>query len=641
MSDLTTTQARFDAAKDKLVASTPVVPSDLRGFINAIGSAKFATLMPTDESKLASESHIDNVGQLIELTSNYLADYQPNSSDVTKDNAVQLIANEVTALNAEHSVIYSTRNQAATMELLGYGKEQTKTTAMLSLLRQQSLFDVSSVEKMPKLVDFLKNDTAVGDATLAEWGVALMSRHKQDLAALDPELNRGSMVNMASRKTFDSIIEHSKGNAALCAMMYENLGDPFTYPLYEHAIKDDNASYAMGILTHSKFGLLTNGKEGITADPQVKQLMQVLVKSDESVEHLSRLIETSKTPQSVSVMLESLIEAHNNSYNNQALSTLIDKVGGNLTKEQLNRIGELLVKNSQTQPVLPALQSVIDAAKAQDLPVSHLEDASSRIREELSDDIKGIKSPLSHYSTTTIDFTGVNKSVALRDAKSAPHLRMLLDAAISGYDGDITFKLNSSDSLLDRTANTALESYLYKNDSRSLNAIITKPIKSMEWDSLDARQQVLFEANKHNKQLPDIKLNDVDVLADIVDLDAAIYSNGKKLMALDQLRSSDDFLSEIQGIDSGSITIDDTGLGKAYDKTLLSSLKDTARKPEDTKVQSKLNSLVGLPVNTLSSKMENSEKKDNISGNIDKNNVVKSVVDAAKAAIPNILRRPE
>lgn len=641
MSEQSILQTRFDAAKDDLVASTPNIPHDLKSLITAIGSAKFAKLMPTDESKLASDSHITNVSTLIESAATSLSEYEPKPTDVTKDNSVQLLTDEVIALNAENPVIYSSRNQAATIDLLGHGKEQTQTIAMLSLLRQQSLFDVDSVSRMPTLVDFLKTDSNVGDATLAEWGVALMSRHKQDLVALDPELNRGSMVNMASRKTFDSIIDSAKTNPALCAMMYENLGDPFTYPLYEHAVRDNNDAYAMTVLAHSKYGLLTNSKEGTAADPQVKQLMQVVVKSDESAEHLGRLIGTSTTPQSVSVMLESLIDAHNNSYSRDGLSTLIDKVGGNLTKEQLNRIGELLVKNSQTQPVLPALKSVIDAAKAHDFPIHHLEDASNRIREELSSDIKNLDLPLSRYSTTTIDFSGVNKSVALRNAKSVPHLRSMLDGAIIGYDGDITFKINSSDSSLDDKANTALTDYLYKNDSKLLNDIITKPLKDIEWATLDQRQQVLFEANKHHKQLPVQDFSELDVLSDVVDSDAAIYSNGDKIMYLSELKSFNDYEDIARDTESNSITIDDTGLGKAYDKALLSTLKDTTRNPDDTKNQMKLNSLVGLPVNTLSSKIENTENKDNISGNIDKNNIVKNVVDAAKAVIPNALRRPE
>ena len=641
MTESTFLQTRFDAVKNDLIASTPAIPADLKGAISSIGSAKFAKLMPTDQSKRASEDNISGVGAIIEQATQSLSDYEPKGVSVTKDNAVQFITNEVAALNAEQPVIYSTRNQAATLDLLDYGKEQTKTVAMLSLLRQQSLFDVDVVSKMPKLVDFLKTDADVNDATLAEWGVALVKRHQQDLIALDPELNRGSMVNMASRKTFDSIIESAKTNPALCAMMYENLGDPFTYPLYEHSIKDSNAAYAMSILTHSKYGLLTNIKEGISADPQVKQLMQVLVKSDESADYLAQLIDTSKTPQSVSVMLESLIEAHNNSYDNAGVSLLIEKVGRNLSKEQLNRLGEVLVKNSQTQPVLPALKSIVDIAKERDFPVSHLEDASNRIREELKDEIKGITAPLSSYSTTTIDFTGVNKSVALRDAKSVPHLRLMLDQAVSNYDGAITFKINSSDSLLDSKANAALESYLYNNDSKALDRIVTKPLKSLDWESAEDRQQVVFEANKHNKQLPAQDFNGVKVMADVVEQQAAIYSDGNKLINLSDLKSVSDFIEESRGVDSSSITVDDTGLGKPFDKELLSTLKDIVRKPDDTKNQMKLNSLVGLPVNSLSSKMENIENNDKVSGNIDKNNIVKSAINAAKTAIPNVLRRPE
>lgn len=641
MSDSTVLQSRFDAAKEGLIASTPVVPDELKKLITGISSAKFVNLMPTDESKLASEGHISNVGDLMERASKYLFEYEPNGLDVTKDHAVQFIANEVTALNAEKPVIYSTRNQAAAVDLLDYGKEQTQTIAMLSLLRQQSLFNVESVSKMPTLVNFLKNDAEVNDVTLAEWGITLVKRHKQDLVALDPELNRGSMVNMASRKTFDAIIESAKTNPALCAMMYENLGDPFTYPLYEHSIKDKNAAYAMTILSHTQFGLLTKNKDGAAADPQVKQLMQVLVKSDESADHLAQLIETSSTPQSVSVMLESLIEAHNNSYNNQSISALINKVGHNLTKDQLNRLGEVLVKNSQTQPVLPALKSIIDVSKDRDFPTNHLEDASNRIREELSNEVKGIQSPLSHYATTTVDFTGVNKSVALRNAKSVPHLRILLDAAVAGYDGDITFKINSSDSLLDSKVNTALETYLYTDDAEALNVAITTPIKNLEWDSIEDRQQIFFEANKHNKQLPIQDSGGVLVLSDVVDKEAAVYSNNIKVMNLNELRCTNDFIEQARKLDSKSITIDDTGLGKPYDKELLSTIRDIIRKPDDTKNQMKLNSLVGLPVNALSSKIENIENKDNISGNIDKNNTIKSVVNAAKTAVPNVLRRPE
>lgn len=626
---------RFDRVKAALVSAATQPSEPLLDNLNLLTSARFTDLMLTDRLRAVGEDSKDRLGEILEGINDSLL---PSSDADTLDTNQAVIAKravyEVMDLNKTNPVGGATRNNDAIQALLKK-TDGNKAEGIISLSKQQVMFDNDVLNEIPDIVAFLKGDEDdITDSELAQISLVANDRLDQDKRLLDSGLNAGSFANFLNHKSFEAIFHRISHNPALASLMYDNLGEPFELSLYHQATKEGNSEYAMKLLSHSKHGLLKDSKHSTANNPQVKNLMQLVVKADGSEANINKLVDTATTPESLDVMLESLVDVHNSHYNSQNLANILDKVGAGMTSDQLKRFGEVLVKSYQQQPVLPALQKILDISSDKGFEFSHLERATVHIRDELNQDYQELKQPLSSYSATTIDFSGVNMSIALRDAKTLPHLQSMINQGLSGYNGAIDYEVNGSGSLLDETTKEALVDYFSTNNIEKLNDLMTKPLRSAEKDK-QKWAQLLFESNKQNKSLPPLALDDVNTLSDIVDKDAAVYSNGKKLIDLSEMRTSNDFTKKISDADGKSLSMDETGLGKDYDKKLLSTLRDVTDSPSNKQKQSELNDYVGLPVTELSSKIENQQENNQKSGNI-----IKKAIDSLGAATSS-LRQPQ
>lgn len=615
---------RYEALTAKFAATAGAgKPTVLEGMISRIGIARLASLMTTDKGKSIGDKAAENIAGLIEDINSEL-DLAKNDKALTASQT--LLANqaihELMALNDQKPIGYSNATNAAIKVLLVDTGENVGTLGRIALLRNTDLFDKKSTAAMPVLVDFIKGvDINVSDSKLAEF--AVVANRSLDLAKRnqDSGLIQGSFNNLLNHKVFEELPHRMMMNAPLTAVMFGVAGKAFANDLYEHCIKDNNDSYAIDLLSHSKYGLLKENTTNFTNDPQIKSLLQILIKSDDFSRNIDRLFDMTETPKQLDLMLESLSDVHNNYYSSQNLVIILDKVGATMSADQLKRFGEVMVKNYQHQPVMPALQKILDIGKEKNYEFSHLERASNHIRQELNADFQKITSPMTAYSTVTIDFPTANTSIALRDSKSVPHLQSMIDNSVGVDAIALDFELNSSDSLLDQTVKNAIGDYMTNGDATKLNKLMSVPIRTAEKDS-KKWAQLLFEANKQDKSLPPLSFEGVDMLSDIVSNDASVYAGSQQLISLSDLHSSDDIIDKLREYGSKTLTVDETGLGKAYDKDLLSALKNCADYPDDKQKQSALNDFVGLPVTELSSKIEKQQEKEQSDGNF-----IKKVTD--------------
>lgn len=627
MNDITadTTASRYEAINKHLSNSgfgAETTP-ELKDQLELVGAVRLASLMSTDEGKKRGDDAAENISGLIEgISLRLLSD----GADFEKPPALPLkrAVHELMALNNDKPIGHSNSTNTAIKTLLTSADEDTSTLGRLALSRHQDLFDKSSTTEMPILIDFIKGEeVTIPDSRLAEIAIVADRRLNSAKRNQDSGLIQGSFVNLANHKVFEELLYRIETNPNLSLVMFQNLGESFAPSLYEHSIKDNNDSYAMSLLSHSEHGLLKGSKANMTNDLQVQNLLQLVVKSDNASENISRLVDMSNSPESLDTMLESLSEVHNNHYNSQNLANILDGVGSTMSSDQLKRFGEILVKNHQHQPVLSALQKIIDIGQEKGYEFNYLERASVQIRKDLDSEYQELRLPLTAYSSITIDFPDANASIALRDGKSVPHLRLLIDSSVGDKAGRLDFEVNGSDSLLDETMRQAVNDYMIGDDATALNKAMFLGIRSAEKD-VKRRAQFLFEANKQNKSLPPLSLDEINMMSDVAGRDAAVFSGNKELIKLSDFHSSDDILDKLTEQESKLLSIDETGLGKDYDKRLLSALKDCSDNPKDKQKQSDLNELVGLPVTELSSKIENQQSDGNF---------IKKVTDSLITAV--------
>lgn len=623
--------SRYEAIGNKLSARPLKNNPTLERDVALLGMARLGSLMPIDEGKDIADKANENIGGLLDRINERVADGASSNDSVAGIN--NLAVYELIALNNKKPIGHSNSTNTAIKTLLLGTDEKTGTLGRLALSRHQDLFDKKETEQMPSLVGFVKGeDTGIADSTLVE--IAIIADATLNTAKMnqDSGLIQGSFPNLVNHKVFEELQHRIDNKPLLSSLMFKQFGKSFAPSLYEYAMKTGSDSCAMDLLGNSKHGLMKDSKSNITTDPQVKSLLELVVKSNKSDENIGRLVAMTTTPESLDVMLESLTDVHNNHYSSQNLANIVDKVGSVMSADQLKRFGETLVKNYQYQPVLPALQKIIDAGKEKGYEFGHLDRASSQIRQELNNDFNQLTSPLSAYSTTTIEFPDSNVSIALRDSKSVPHLQLMINEAVGDEAGE--FEISGSDSLVDRTTVDALTSYMVDGDAAKLNSLMSSPIRTTEKNS-KKRAQLLFEANKQNKTLPPLSLDEINMLSDVVGKDAAIYAGDKHLISLSDLHSSNDIADKLAEHGSKYITVDETGLGKEYDKKLLSTLKDYADDPKNKQKQSDLNELVGLPVTELSSKIENQQENQQSDGSF-----IKKVTDSLLTTVRSPKQTP-
>lgn len=625
MSNMTTIDLsdRYEALFDNLSFASSSVNTSLESNIALIGVARLGSLMSTDEGKAQGDKAAADINGVLGRINDELTkqvDDVGMPSEITP--LANLAAYELVALNDHKPLGHSNETNTKVKVLLGKVEESVSTIGRLSLSRPQELFDKRSTEKMPTLISFIKGEGVdISDSQLAE--IALIANQTLDASKRkqDTGLIQGSFLNLVNHKVFEEVQHRVEDNPALSSLMFTQFGDSFAAGLYNHAIQG-NDDYAMNLLSNSNYGLLKDSKTNVVNNPQVKSLMQLVVKSGGSEANIDRLISMANTSDSLDVMLEGLVEAHNNHYNSQNLSNALDKIGASMSLEQLKRFGEVLVKNHQDQPVLPALQKILDISNERGQELGHLERASSQIRQELNAAYGGLTAPMSAYSTVTIDFPSANTSLAIRDSKSVPHLRLMIENSVGAAAGTLDFEINHSNSLLDTTIESALTDYITNNDATKLNDLMALPIRGGEKDT-KKRAQLLFEANKQNKSLPPLALDHINMLSDVVDKKVAVHASDSHVISLSDFHSTNDIVNKLAQINPKSLSIDETGLGGDYDKKLLAAIKDFAEQPDNKQKQSDLNDLVGLPVTELSSKIENQQQNSQSDGNF-----IKKVTDS-------------
>lgn len=617
--------SRYESIKADLLAAAPKPPADLSSKLGVLSAARLSNLMLTDNLKSVGEDGREHLGELLEDI-NKATDAMPDANVFAKRAVF-----EVMAINNIIPVGQSNRNSTSIKALLDK-TDANKSAGVVALSRQQTMFDTGVTRDMPDVVDFIKgNEAALTDSQLAQVMLVANNRLDQDKRLSDSALNAGSFVNLLNHKGFESVFHRISDNPNLALLMFENLGEPFALSLYHHSIDNSSDSHAMSLLSHSKHGLLKDAKTNVVNDPQIKSLMQFLVKGENATSNIDRLLSTAKTPHSMDAMLDALTDVHNDHYSAQNLANVLDKVGAGLSTDQLKRFGEALVKSYQQQPVLPALKKLLDISKDKGVRFSHIERASAHIRDELEQDFKALTSPASRYSTTAIEFDGSVDTVFLKDAKSIPHLQIMIDKGLASTDG---YQIHSGDTLLDQKTKDALIDYLDTGNPQSLNSLMTQPIRASEKDS-SKWGQLLFEANKQNRNMPTNTTDDIKVMSDIVNTRAGVFADGERLADLRDIRSSNDLMNKLGSVNIRSLDIDETGLGKDYDKRLLSSIKELAEEPTSFEKQCELNDLVGLPVTELSSKIEKPQENNTKSGNI-----IKNAIDSLGAATSS-LRQPK
>lgn len=622
---LDSNESRYQAVIKDLTGKTPKLPMELKSQLDLVSAARLASLMSTDEGKEVGDKASEDIGGLIKGVNDHISTYLKSNDDAPSDLALlsKRSTYEVLALNEHSKIGHSADIDEAVNTLLARSDERTGTLGRIALLKQQDLFDKKVTATMPTFIDFIKGeDVDIPDSQLSELAVIADRTLNTVKKNNDSGLIQGSFVNLANHKVFEEILSRIDSNPTLSMVMFENLGKSFTSSLYEHAIQNADDSHAMSLLSNSEHGLLRDSKPNATNNPQVRELLQLVVKSGNSNANLDRLVGMATTPASLSAMLENLTDVHNNHYDSQNLANIVDKVGSTMSADQLKHFGEAMVKNYRHQPVLPALQKILDIGEDKGYEFGHLERASGQIRKELNNDFQNLTLPLSSYSSVTIDFPSAQTSIALRDARSASHLMMLINKSVDRAAGGLDFEFNGADSLLDSMVEDAVTDYMTNGDAGELNRLMSSPVRSVEKDT-KKRSQLLFEANKQNRSLPPLPLDDMEVLSDVVDKDAAVYSGDKILVHLEALHSSNDILAKLAEHGSRSLSVSDTGLGKDYDKKLLASLKDCADNPDDKQKQSNLNELVGLPVTELSSKIEKQQENKQSDGNF-----IKKVTDS-------------
>ena len=602
---------RTEAIIDSLLNESPSIPCELLNQSNLLTLARARRLTLTESSAdVATQAFKDRLmifGDINSITSSDTATYSPAIHD--------LIAHQSHDLIQESDAVTSLNELSLLNSLSGKASMVVDTRCLITHQNDNNLFNLTTTNRMNEFVSFIKTDNIDNKLSLIDYGLASIHKQEANLVQSDAESIAISFVNLASDKSYTALLDKSEIQPDVAAVMFSSVGKPFAENLYAHTKATDHDKYAISLLTHPRHGWLVGGGDP-NSSSYIKSLMAIVAKSNDSELHLDRIISLSDNTETTTSVIETLIDAHNNIYDTTNISTLINKVGGRLSSEQINRISNLLLKSCDTQPVLGSLQAIADLNKSKGYDVEHLETAMQAIKDRMSSDFSSLDKPISQYSTTSIDFTGVNDSVYVSAAQSTPHLQLMIDDMLSGYKGDVTFTISATDTALDQSVKKALEQYLFKDNAYDLNKLISTPIRETEKTSSAKWSQLLFEAAKQEKSkspiLPSDTINNLSAIADenkFLTISSSKTMKSSRL-PLNQLKTSNDILDVISSDSADSFKLDTTGLGKAYDKALSGAITDLLSAPSDNKHLSALDDLLGLPIERLSTNIEINHSSD-------------------------------
>lgn len=606
-----------------LLSESPLLPPDLLKQSNLLTLARIKSLTLTERGgDLAEKSFNDRLAIFSDIDAMTSAEGE-NYPVAVHD----LIAHQAHDLIKESGKTASVKELGVLDSLAGKASMVVDTCCLITHQNDNSLFNITTTKRMSQFVDFIKTNQASNKLSLIDYGLASIYKQEDNILKSDADSIAVSFVNLASDMTYTSLLDKSENNPDVAAVMFNAFGKPFADSFYSHTKASKNDKHAVSLLTNKKHGWLV-GSGDPSGSSYIKTLMSIVSKSDDSEQHLDRIISLSDNTESTTSMIETLIEAHNNTYDTSNIATLISKVGGRLSNEQINRLSNLLLKSSDTQPVLSSLQVITDLNKSKGYDTEHLEVSMQAIKDRMANDFSVLDKPVSQYSTTTIDFTGVNTSVFIADAHSTPHLQKMIDDKLADYKGEVRFTINSSDSSLDESVKAALEKYLFKDDSYDLNKIITTPIMETERQSTAEWNQLLFEASKQQKTLPSNASDNIRTLSKVVEKDRVLLiksfdSATNSTLPLSKLRTSNDILDIIDSKNVSGFTLEATGLGKSFDKALLGAMNNVLNEPDSKKYLNDLDDLLGLPIENLSTNIEINPSTDEKKGKI--NNIVSTI----------------
>ena len=596
---------RTDEVIKGLLSESPLLPDNLLKQSNLLTLARVRGLTLTERSgDIAAHSFNERLSILDEVNT------LTSQEDVSHAPAIHdLMAHQSHELIRESGVSTSVKELNVLNSLSGKASMVVDTCCLMGHQNDNSLFNLSTTKRMSEFVDFIKTDEIGNKLSLIDYGLASIQKQEANLFQSDANSIAISFVNLASDKSYSSLINKSEVEPDVAAVMFNAVGKPFAENLYNQTKASGNDKHAISLLTNKRHGWLVGGGDPNNSS-YVKSLMAIVSKSSDSEGYLDRMISLSDNTESTTSMIETLIDAHNNTYDTTNIATLLKKVGGNLSNEQINRLSNTLLKNSESQPVLSSLQAIADLNKTKGYDTEHIDSAMTAIKNRMADDFSALDKPVSQYSTTSIDFSGINKSVYVSDARSTPHLQQMIDDTISGYTGDVRFSISASDTDLDQSVKRSLQKYLFKDDAYDLNKIITTPIMDTDKQSSAQWSQLLFEASKQAKAIsPSSVPLDLKTLSNFVEKDRMLTINSASstktaALPISDLKSSNDILDIIEADDVNSFKLDSTGLGKNFDKNLLGAINDVLSDPSSKKNLSSLDDLLGLPIDRLSTNIE-------------------------------------
>ena len=600
---------RTDSVIDTLISQSPILPDDLLKQSNLLTLARVRSMTLTEKSgDIAAHSFNDRLSVL------EAANALTSKDDATYPTTVHdLIAHQSHELIRESGVSTSVKELDVLNSLSAKASMVVDTCCLIGHQNDNSLFNLSTTRRMNEFVDFIKTDEIPNKLSLMDYGLASIQKQEANLSQSDADSIAISFVNLASDKSYSSLINRSQVEPDVAAVLFSAIGKPFAENLYDLTKETGNDRHAISLLTNKRHGWLVGGGDP-NSSSYIKSLISIVSKSSESETYLDKIISLSDNTESTTSMVETLIDAHNNTYHPTNIATLINKVGGKLSNEQINRLSNLLLKNSESQPVLNSLQAIGDLSKAKGYDTEHIDSAMSAIKSRMADDFNALDKPISQYSTTTIDFSGINKSVYLSDVRSTPHLQQMIDDMVGDYDGDVRFSISASESELDQSVKRSLEKYLFKDDAYDLNKLITTPIMDTEREGNAQWNQLLFEASKQSKVIPSSNVPaELKTLSNFVEKDRLLtLSLGsdnqleKQLekLPLSELKTSNDILDVIGEYTASGFKLDSTGLGKSFDKSLTAAITDVIKDPSNKSNLSQLDDLLGLPIDKLSTNIE-------------------------------------
>lgn len=478
----------------------------------------------------------------------------------------------------------------------------------LALSRQEQSFSKSTVEQLGELPDYLKDPSIdIGYDKLLQSFMISKGRLDKEIKLSDASSLSNTLANLTAYVTHESILNLMENNPDISYLMYNSAGRQVSTRVLDTALNEKNANYAMSLLMNRDSGILSKGDVFASSDKKVKQLLSIIAQDEKALDKLTQITNSSKTQVQKTVVMESIIDAHNELYLPEQLEKLIEDNIGSLSHTQLEQIGYKLLKNSNRQPVGKALNKLFEIASASDMDVSQLRKVKAEQDLEFKERVKSLNKPLSAYSSVTLNDTKTSKALAVRDALTPTHLEHIIEDM---FDVNVSeMRIIGSKSLLDEKVKTSVMNYLETGDKEALAEVMSKPLMDTYKGDVDL-PRLLHEASYQDAQLParpyDTKYL---IVSDAVEDSCYIRNNGDPVVRLANIRTAEDLREALVGIDVVDISVDETKLGKAFDVELNQSIKSFSNSPHSKATEDALNKIVGLPLDFSSSKIDENQVK--------------------------------